>query len=75
MKLRSKYLAIWSVIAAMLFLTSALPSAYGLEFPMTTHLEIDIDSKALATQDIPVLSAAALYGSIDLAATLSLIHI
>ena len=69
MKLRSKYVAIWSVIAAMLFLTSALPSAYGLEFPMTTHLEIEIDTKALSTQEIPALSAAALYGSIDLATT------
>jgi hypothetical protein len=69
MKLRSKYAAIWSVIAAMLFLTSALPSAYGLEFPMTTHLEIEIDAKALAIQEVPALSAAALYGSIDLATT------
>lgn len=69
MKLRSKYVAIWSVIAAMLFLTSALPSAYGLEFPMTTHLEIEIDTKALSTQEVPALSAAALYGSIDLATT------
>jgi hypothetical protein len=69
MKFRSKYVAIWSVIAAMLFLTSALPSAYGLEFPMTTRLEIEIDSKALAIQEVPALSAAALYGSIDLATT------
>ena len=69
MKLRSKYVAIWSVIAAMLFLTSALPSAYGLEFPMTTRIEIEVETKALTTQEIPVLSAAALYGSIDLAAT------
>jgi len=69
MKLRSKYVAIWSVIAAMLFLTSALPSAYGLEFPMTTRLEIEIDAKALAIQEVPALSAAALYGSIDLATT------
>lgn len=69
MKLRSKYVAIWSVIASMLFLTSALPSAYGLEFPMTTRLEIEIDTKALAIQEVPALSAAALYGSIDLATT------
>lgn len=69
MKLRGKYVAIWSVIAAMLFLTSALPSAYGLEFPMTTRLEIEIDTKALAIQEVPALTAAALYGSIDLAAT------
>lgn len=68
MKLRSKYLAIWGVIAAMLFLSSALPTAYGLEFPMTVGIEIDSDNKALSSQELPVLSAAALYGSIDLAA-------
>ena len=69
MKLRSKYVAIWSVIAAMLFLTSALPSAYGLEFPMTTRIDIEVETKALTTQEVPALTAAALYGSIDLAAT------
>ena len=69
MKRGKKYVAVWGVIASMLFLTSALPSAYGLEFPMTTHLEIEIDAKALAIQEVPALSAAALYGSIDLATT------
>jgi len=55
----------------MLFLTSALPSAYGLEFPMTSQIVIEpeIASNALAAQVAPALSAAALYGSIDLAAT------
>ncbi len=55
----------------MLFLTSALPSAYGLEFPMTSQIQIEpeIASNALTAQVAPVLSAAALYGSIDLAAT------
>lgn len=55
----------------MLFLTSALPSAYGLEFPMTSQIVIEpeIQSNALTAQLAPTLSAAALYGSIDLAAT------
>ena len=71
MKRGKKYVAIWGVIASMLFLTSALPSAYGLEFPMTSQIEIEpeIASKALAEESLPTLSAAALYGSIDLAAT------
>lgn len=71
MKRGKKYVAIWGVIASMLFLTSALPSAYGLEFPMTSQivLEPEIQSKALAENSLPNLSAAALYGSIDLAAT------
>ena len=69
MKFQRKYVAIWGVIASMLFLSSALPSAYGLEFPMTTHIDIEPDAKALSAQELPVLSAAALYGSIDLAST------
>ena len=71
MKRGKKYAAIWGVIASMLFLTSALPSAYGLEFPMTSQIVIEpeIASKALAEESLPALNAAALYGSIDLAAT------
>ena len=69
MKLRRKYVAIWGVIAAMLFLSSALPSAYGLEFPMTSEIYLDTESSAQFSNELPALSAAALYGSIDLAST------
>ena len=69
MVINRKSVAIWSVVASMLFLTSALPSAYGLEFPMTSHIEIDGDTTAAATAVNPLEGAAALYGSIDLAAT------
>ncbi len=69
MTIKSKTVAIWSVVAAMLFLTSALPSAYGLEFPMTTRVEIEGELPTIAATAIPLESAAALYGSIDLAAT------
>ena len=69
MAIKSKTVAIWSVVAAMLFLTSALPSAYGLEFPMTSHVEIEGDTTAIAATAVPLENAAALYGSIDLAAT------
>ena len=71
MKLRNEYAAIWGVIASMLFLSAALPSAYGLEFATTSQIVIEpeIASNALAAQAAPALSAAALYGSIDLAAT------
>jgi len=69
MKLRNKYVAIWGVIASLLFLTSALPTAYGLDFPMATHIDVDPTTSALLTPDAPPLTAAALYGSIDLAAT------
>ena len=66
---KAKTIGIWSVVAAMLFLTSALPSAYGLEFPMTSQVEIDGDTSAIAAVINPIDSAAALYGSIELAAT------
>lgn len=69
MKIQRKRIAIWSVIASLLFLTSLLPSAYGLEFPMTTSIKIDLDTQLVAAQELPVQSAAALYGSIKLAAT------
>ena len=69
MAIKGKTVAIWSVVAAMLFLTSALPSAYGLDFPMTSHVELDGDTTSIAATAAPVESAAALYGSIDLAAT------
>ena len=69
MKIQRKSVAIWSVIASLLFLTSALPSAYGLEFPMVTSIEIDLDARLLVAQEPPAQSAAALYGSIKLAAT------
>ena len=71
MKRRSKYVAIWGVIASMLFLTSLLPSAYGLEFPVTTSIEIEpaLNERALAFEEATPLSAGVLYGSIDLATT------
>ncbi len=55
----------------MLILTSALPSAYGLEFPETTNIEIELplNERALAFEEVTPLSAGVLYGSIDLAKT------
>ena len=69
MTIKRKTIAIWSVVASMLFLTSALPTAYGLEFPMTSVVEIEVDPTLLAATVNPIDSAGALYGSIDLAAT------
>jgi hypothetical protein len=69
MSIKSKTIAIWSVISAMLILSSALPSAYGLEFPMTSQVEVEGDTSAIAAAINPIDSAAALYGSIELAAT------
>ena len=69
MKTSYKHVSIWSVIAAMLFLTSALPSAYGLEFPMTTSIVIESEGDPSTTEQPPLESASELYGSIEIVAT------
>ena len=69
MTIKRKTIAIWSVVASMLFLSSALPSAYGLEFPANSAVELQGDATALASAANPLDSAAALYGSISLAST------
>ena len=67
MTIKRKTIAIWSIVASMLFLSSALPSAYGLEFPVNSTVELQGDATALASAATPLDSAAALYGSINLA--------
>ena len=69
MTIKRKSVAIWSIVASMLFLSSALPSAYGLEFPANSTVELQGDATALAAAAAPLDSAAALYGSISLAST------
>ena len=70
MTIKSKAVAIWSVVASLVIITSALPSAYGLEFPEVSQVDIASDvSTFAASVDSPIESASALYGSIDLAAT------
>jgi hypothetical protein len=69
MTIKRKTIAIWSIVASMLFLSSALPSAYGLEFPVNSSVELQGDATALASAATPLDSAAALYGSISLAST------
>jgi hypothetical protein len=47
--------ALWTVIASMLFLGAAQPTAYGLEFPMTTRLALP-DSANLTSKNLTVKS-------------------
>jgi hypothetical protein len=69
MTIKKKTIAIWSVVASMLILSSALPSAYGLEFPASSVVEIEIDPTTLSASVNPIDGAGALYGSINLAST------
>jgi hypothetical protein len=48
--------ALWTVVAAMIFLGTAQPTAYGLEFPMTTRLELP-NSANLTSKNLTVKSA------------------
>ena len=47
--------ALWAVIASMIFLGTAQPTAYGLEFPMTTRLELP-NSANLTSANLTVKS-------------------
>ena len=61
--------ASWVVIGAMLFMSTATPSSYGLEFPMTTQLTVPDSNPGaflVAAPDAsPDQQVAALYSSLD----------
>ncbi len=62
-RVSGKFVGVWTLIASMLFLATAQPSSYGLEFPPTSNLTLE-DSEPLTATDGPVTTAAALYGQI-----------
>ncbi len=62
-RVSGNFVGVWTLIASMLFLATAHPSAYGLEFPPTSNLTLE-DSEPLTATDGPVTTAAALYGQI-----------
>jgi hypothetical protein len=47
--------ALWALIASMIFLGTAQPTAYGLEFPMTTRLALP-NSSNLTSKNLTVKS-------------------
>ena len=66
----------WVVIAAMLFISTATPSSYGLEFPMTTQLTVEgtVSGGAYLIADqeqSPDQQVAALYAALDAPALIS----
>jgi hypothetical protein len=52
---RKNATALWVVIGSMIFLGTAQPTAYGLEFPMTTRLTLP-DSANLTSKNLTVKS-------------------
>ena len=66
----------WGVIASMLFISTATPSSYGLEFPMTTSLTVEgtVSGGAYLISDqdqSPDQQVAALYAALDAPAQIS----
>ncbi len=59
-RVNGKFVGAWTLIVSMLFLATAQPSAYSLEFPPTSNLALP-DPEPPTGPDSPVTSAAALY--------------
>ena len=68
--------ALWVVIASMIFLGTAQPTAYGLEFPMTTRLALpessNLTSKNLVVRSgLPMVSLSSQLSEMAIVAELS----
>ncbi|CAN2175982.1 MLTF_like domain containing protein [Candidatus Nanopelagicaceae bacterium] len=68
--------ALWAVIASMIFLGTAQPTAYGLEFPMTTRLVLpnssNLTSKNLTVKSgLPMVSLSSQMSEMAIVAELS----
>jgi hypothetical protein len=55
---RAGKVALWATVGSMLFIATAQQSAYGLDFPMTTHLTLK-DSKNLTVASNPASASLA----------------
>lgn len=69
--IRRRAQAAWGLIGALILISTATPSSYGLEFPMTTQLTIPENSNEAflvagqSKPENPELAVAALYASLD----------
>ena len=66
---RLKSHALWTIIASFLLISSAQPTAYGLDFPMTTSLSLPASSKLVKAvslnTDVDLSKGAALYTQLN----------
>lgn len=70
--LTNKSLAAWASIAVLLVLATAQPSAYGLEFPMTSHISLlDEANLSVAPAPTPTMESVALYTQVKTTALAS----
>jgi hypothetical protein len=68
----NKSLAAWVSVVVLLVLAAVQPSAYGLEFPMTSHISIpDEVNLAVAPSPTPTMASVALYSQMQTTALVS----
>ncbi len=71
-RLASKSLAAWASIVVLLVLATVQPSAYGLEFPMTSHISIpDEVNLSVVPTPTPTTASVALYSQMQSSALVS----
>ena len=68
----NKSLAAWASVAVLLVLATAQPSAYGLEFPMTSHISLpDEVNLSVVPAPTPTMESVALYTQVKTTALTS----
>ena len=70
--------AAWTMVGAMIVLSTATPSSYGLEFPMTTQLSLPDGAFLVASQvhqENPEQQVAALYANLNTKKSVSAIDL
>jgi len=71
---RFKSRALWTLVASFLLISTAQPTAYGLDFPMTTSISLpesaDLTMSVSLNSEVDLSEGAALYTQLDQGADL-----
>lgn len=71
---RFKLRALWTIVASFLLISTAQPTAYGLDFPMTTSLSLpesaNLTTSVSLNSEVDLSEGAALYTQLDQGADL-----
>jgi hypothetical protein len=68
-KPRRKVVGLWSLVATLILLASAQPTAYGLDFPETTRLTLP-EATNIRASVVDLSEGAPLYSQLDFAQSL-----
>ena len=75
---RRRARAAWALVGSLLFISTATPSSYGLEFPMTSQLTLPEGAFLIASpiaQDDPNQQVASLYANLNTKMSVSAIDL